>query len=144
MERMVFSEEIYNAMKYGYKFKVLKGYLFDKQVLFKDYVEQRYNIKHNSAKGSPFYLISKYLMKSLYGRFGMSPYLENHIIVDDSNNNKYINKTITNVVSFGNGKELLTILDPDKQDSRVNISIPIALATTAYNIIYMANLKWIF
>ena len=70
-------------------------------------------------------------MKSLYGRFGMSPYLENHIIVDDSNNNKYINKTITNVVSFGNGKELLTILEPGRQDSRVNISIPIALATTA-------------
>ena len=44
------SEEIYNAEKYGYKFKILNGYLFDKQILFKDYVEQIYDIKQNSSK----------------------------------------------------------------------------------------------
>jgi hypothetical protein len=29
-----FSEEIFNAMKYGYKFEVIKGYLFNKDFIF--------------------------------------------------------------------------------------------------------------
>nr|YP_010470518.1 hypothetical protein N4M07_mgp046 [Inonotus hispidus]UVF38006.1 hypothetical protein [Inonotus hispidus] len=43
-----FSEEIFNAIKFGYKFKVLRGYLFEKVYNFKDFVSKLYKIKENS------------------------------------------------------------------------------------------------
>jgi hypothetical protein len=35
----IFSEEMYNAQNYGYKFQILEGYTFERQIVFKDYVE---------------------------------------------------------------------------------------------------------
>jgi hypothetical protein len=32
-----FSEEIYNAMKYGYKFKIIRGYTFKQDYIFSEY-----------------------------------------------------------------------------------------------------------
>jgi len=42
---ILFSEEIYNAMKYRYKFKILRGYLFEKDLIFLEYVKDLYFIK---------------------------------------------------------------------------------------------------
>ena len=64
------SEELKNAMKFGYKFKVISGYLFDKKYIFNEYVDFLYNLKSTSVKGTPDYVISKLLMNSLYGKFG--------------------------------------------------------------------------
>jgi DNA polymerase type B, organellar and viral len=66
----LFSEEIYNAMKYGYKFEILRGYIFEKDFIFSDYIKDLYSIKENHNKA--LYLISKLLLNSLYGRFGMN------------------------------------------------------------------------
>lgn len=68
-----FSEELYNAEKYGYKLKILSGYLFEKGYIFKDYVEFLYDMKLKSENNSANYTISKLLLNSLYGRLGMSP-----------------------------------------------------------------------
>lgn len=57
-------------MKFGYKFKVISGYLFDKKYIFNEYVDFLYNLKSTSVKGTPDYVISKLLMNSLYGKFG--------------------------------------------------------------------------
>lgn len=54
---MLFSEEMNNAIKYGYKFKILRGYLFDKKNIFSDYVDFLYELKLNSSKSSPDYII---------------------------------------------------------------------------------------
>ena len=78
-----FSDELYNAEKHDYKFKIKRLYLFKNCDLFSDYVDFLYNLKKNSEKGSPNYLISKLLMNSLYGRFGMTPDIEDHIIISD-------------------------------------------------------------
>jgi hypothetical protein len=43
-----FSEELYNAEKYGYKFKVLRGYTFGKAYIFPDYVDCLYTIKNKN------------------------------------------------------------------------------------------------
>ena len=40
-----FSEELKNAEKYGYKIKIIKGFLFDKKLVFSDYVDILYQIK---------------------------------------------------------------------------------------------------
>jgi hypothetical protein len=85
-----FSEELYNAEKYGYKFEFLKGYTFAKGFIFKDYVEKLYAIKESHPKGSPMNLNAKLLLNSLYGRFGMSPNSDEHIVLPSSLSNKFI------------------------------------------------------
>ena len=68
-----FSEEIINAMKFGYKFEFKEGYLFEKSFLFEEYINVLYEIKSSVDKDDPWYYISKLLMNSLYGRFGLNP-----------------------------------------------------------------------
>ena len=81
---MIFSEEINNAIKFGYKFKILRGYLFDKEYIFTEYINDLYKIKQAHNKNEPKYLISKLLMNSLYGRFGMDYRLSEHAIIDNN------------------------------------------------------------
>ncbi len=66
---MLFSDEINNAIKYGYKFNILRGYLFEKPNIFSDYMPQSgglrpYEIKQSHSKSDPMYLISKLLLNS--------------------------------------------------------------------------------
>lgn len=49
--------------------KILKGYIFDKTINFKSYVNEFYEEKKNAEKGSSEYLFSKLMMNSLYGKF---------------------------------------------------------------------------
>ena len=106
---MYFSEEIYNAMNYGYKVKVIDGYLFDKEYIFTDYVNDLYKMKENSQKGTPNYAISKLLLNSLYGKFGMSPYLPTHKIIDNNEVDKYANQyRIESRKELFNNKELIS------------------------------------
>jgi len=81
-EGWFFSEELFNAQKYGYTFEILEGYLFEKDNIFKDYVSVLHEMKQCSEKTSPLYLIYKLLMNSLYGKFGMSDNLPVHKIVN--------------------------------------------------------------
>lgn len=69
---MLFSEEMYNAEKYGYKFNIIWGYVFEKDNIFKNYVDFLYAIRSNYPKTDPMNFITKILMNSLYGRFGMN------------------------------------------------------------------------
>ena len=63
---MLFSEEINNALKFGYKFKVLSGYTFDKANVFDNFVKSLYKIRTSYPKSNPMNLIAKLLMNSLY------------------------------------------------------------------------------
>lgn len=65
-----FSEEIKYALKFGYKFKYIKGYSFSKISPFKDYVNDIYNKRINSNNKS-LNLVYKLLLNTLYGRLGM-------------------------------------------------------------------------
>nr|QWO71395.1 DNA polymerase [Termitomyces sp. K1Ag] len=142
-----FSEEINNAIKYGYKFKIIRGYLFEKQKIFSEFVDYIYKLKVNSKRGTPDYIISKLLLNSLYGRFGMNPEMENHIITSEKDSLLIINKKIvTNIIDLKNGKELISFFDSqdwdqEKAKKSLNISVPIAAAVTAAARIYMAKFK---
>nr|YP_009690151.1 DNA polymerase family B [Porodaedalea pini]QEG56931.1 DNA polymerase family B [Porodaedalea pini] len=57
------------------------GYIFKSDFIFKEYIEELNLIKESSEKGSAMYLISKILMNSLYGRFGLNPFLSRHYFV---------------------------------------------------------------
>ena len=78
------SSEIYNAIdNFGYKFKVLRGYLYKEAALVYDkYVNYFSNIKVNTPKTDPMYLISKLLMNSLYGKTGQDYKFETTKIVN--------------------------------------------------------------
>jgi hypothetical protein len=94
-----FSEEIYNAINYGYKFKIIKGSLFDQANIFEEYVTNLYEIKQSHSKDDPMYLISKLLLNSLYGRFYMSDILFYHNIIDNNELYDYIeNYSINEII----------------------------------------------
>ena len=52
--------------EFGYRLKILRGYLFEKGYIFEEYVDSLYKIKCHSQKNEPMYLISKLLLNSLY------------------------------------------------------------------------------
>ncbi|KAJ3780136.1 B type DNA polymerase [Lentinula aff. detonsa] len=114
-----FSEEIENAKKYGYKFKVLRE-------IFMEYVDKFYDLKCNANKNDPIYIIAKLLLNSLYGKFGMSPYKDKHDIIDNKNLYKFVEKYIECDEDFSNNP---------------NVNIAIAAAITGYARIFMSKFK---
>lgn len=138
------SEELYNAMSYGYTFKILNGYTFEKAYIFKEYVDYFYTMKKESDKNSPNYIISKLLLNSLYGRFGMNPINEEHAIVQANKQHKYSGATITNSKDLGNDRELISFINnkPSEESAcALNISIPISAMVTSCARVYMSQFK---
>jgi len=81
--RLIFSEEIKYALKFGYKMNVEYCYQFKRgKDLFKKYVNDHYSLK-SSAKDPVQRTIAKLFLNSLYGRLGIKD-LENAI--------KFVNK----------------------------------------------------
>lgn len=141
-----FSDELYNAQKFGYKFKVKRGYLFEKSDIFSEYVDFLYELKKNSEKGSANYIISKLLLNSLYGRLGMNPVVEQHLILENSKAKEIYSKVdITNVLDLKNGKELISFynsnLDSDTDYNIKNISVAVSAIVTASARIHMTRFK---
>lgn len=143
-----FSDELYNASKFGYTFKVKRGYLFNKENIFTEYVDFLYNLKKNSTKGTPNYTISKQLLNSLYGRLGMNPIAEQHLILaSDKAMELYPKIDITNILDLKNGNELIsffTIPADDIYDIEFNIidtSVVISSVISASARIHMSQFK---
>src|ERR1035437_8269415 len=143
---MLFSEEMKNAVKYGYKIDVLWGYNFKSENIFKNYVDYLYNLRSQYDKSDPMNFIAKILLNSLYGRFGMNDNFENidiiHKVFYSDFENKFIDQ-ITNkieiddyIMVFYNSSENL---NEDKEEH--NISVGIAAAITAYSRIHMTQFK---
>lgn len=152
---VIFSEEMFNAIKYGYTFKVLRGYLFEREYIFKDYVNDLYSIKSSVSKSDPMYTISKLLLNSLYGRFGMSSetYLTKTKIVNSDELCKLsLTSIIDDTIDLGFDQHLVTYINESDMDSdnimlkstvksNINISIGISAAITSYARIYMSQFK---
>ena len=84
----------------------------------------------NSLKNTPYFIIYKLLLNTLYGIFGMNPEVANHLIIPNNESLKYHNnKTITNVIDLEIGKELISFFDEkdcnEENKSNLNNSIPI-------------------
>lgn len=143
-EDMIFSAEMDNAIKYGYKFKILWGYTFKPEYLFKDYVDFLYNFRINYHKSDPLNFIAKILLNSLYGRFGMNDnFTEINIIHKDylaDFENKFLNM-ITNKTELDDYfmVEIENFFEND--ESTHNINVGIAAAITAYARIHMSQFK---
>jgi hypothetical protein len=148
---MIFSEEMNEYLKYGYQFKVLRGYLFDKGYIFKDYVEDLYKIKQSVSKDDPMYAISKLLLNSLYGRFGMNynTLVSKHVIIYNVLSYQLLDKHIINdIIELDNDQILVSYVPRDVDEIlnleyfdniKFNISIGIAAAVTACARIHMSQ-----
>ena len=156
-----FSEEIYNAIKYGYKFEILHGYEYDKANIFSGYINEMYNLRLNYPKGDPMNDSAKLLNNSLYGKFGMKNEITKIEILDTTNENninkinKILDKLNTNIQDIINLDNYIVIIhnkfipnDNNKDlfldDSpiyQMNTNIAIASAITAYARIFMSQFK---
>jgi hypothetical protein len=145
-EDMLFSEEMKNAINYGYKIKVLWGYTFKSKNIFKEYVEFLYNLRSQYDKSDPMNFIAKILLNSLYGRFGMDDnFLEIDIIHKDFYSD-FENIFLDNIVEtqdLGDYKLVqYKIIDELENNNEIhNTSIGIAAAITAYSRIHMSQFK---
>lgn len=133
--------------KYGYKFEILKGYSFNRANLFEDFIDKLYEIKQNTDKNDSMYLISKLLMNSLYGRFGMDIHLSTNIILNNDILSEFIsNDTIIveDIIDLENGKSLIVYKDfktinDDEGFIKSSVNISIASSITSYSRIIMAK-----
>jgi hypothetical protein len=63
------SVDILQMRKYGYDVKVLGGYYWGQSdYIFKEYIDEFYEIKKNSTKGSPQYENAKLMLNAIYGK----------------------------------------------------------------------------
>ena len=60
------------AYQLGYKIEPKKGYIFQSEKIFKEYVDKFYSLKQNSKKDTSPYILAKLLLNTLYGKFGQS------------------------------------------------------------------------
>ena len=139
----IFSEEMKFAQSLGYKFEIIKGYTFDKELIFKDYITKLYEIRLMFPKSDPMNLIAKLIMNSLYGRFGMDDSFSTFKIVNKLDyikfEKEYIN-SIVDVKELGNKyliemqsdlSRLNTMLDNGSENHNVNIAIASSIASYA-------------
>lgn len=142
------SEELKLAIQHGYSVEVLRGYTFDQRSLFKSYVDTLYKIKQNTPKSDPMYLVSKLLLNSLYGKFGMNPNLPSNIILSndevelfiEDNRDKFI---FEDIVNLNNGSSLIVYSNKYNEKGSTfthkNINVAIASYITSYARIFMYN-----
>jgi hypothetical protein len=119
------------------------------KIYLKNILQIYIKLINSSNKDDPMYLISKLLMNSLYGRFGMNEILFTHEIIDEIKLNYYIEKySINEIIHLNNNKILISYFDINiKEDIMLNnetysnISIVIASAISAYARIHMTQFK---
>lgn len=146
-----FSEELKEAQnKYGYRVKILKGYIFERINVFDTFVNELYSKKQNTPKDKPLYLIVKLLLNMLYGRMAMSPEIEQTLLLNYDQSEEYYsnpNITVNDVIDLGYGKELIRFVknrsNLDLENDSPNISIAIASAIVAYGRIKINQLKYL-
>lgn len=153
-----FSELLKEAVKHGYKIKLINGHEFSKANIFNNYIHHFYNIKKNSTGSTRF--IAKMHLNQLYGYFGRNQELIITKIVNRNElNNLLITRIIKNIIEIND--DLFVVLMSDnlnhnlinelnlnldfsnfkKMDRNVKSNVAIAAAVTAYAQIEMIKYK---
>ena len=145
---MLFSEEIKNALKFGYKFDILWGYNFKRENIFDNYVSSLYKLRLEYSKSDPMNYIAKLLMNSLYGRFGMN---DDFTFMNIINKKDYLefeknNKDgIIDVLEIGDYFLIKTVninhYSNITENNELNINVAVSAAITSYSRIYMSQFK---
>jgi hypothetical protein len=153
----IFSEEMFNAMKFGYTFEIFKGYTFDKGNLFGGYVNKMFNLRQQFPKGHPMNDNAKLLNNSLYGKFGMKDEITRIEILNNVTDQDKLNisqilelhkSDILDLIEIDNYimiifKDITNLEYNDKLDlfHGTEVNVAIASAITAYARILMSQFK---
>lgn len=98
-----FSEELKLAVQLGYRIEILEGVLFERGKIFESYVKSLYTMRSSFNKTDPRNLICKLLLNSLYGKFGMSPFLSKWSLRDATDvTMQEIKITCEDLIELGN------------------------------------------
>jgi DNA polymerase elongation subunit (family B) len=149
---IIFSAEMDNAIKFGYKFEILWGYTFNRKYIFKGFVSSLYNLRLKWPKGHPLNLIAKLLLNSLYGRFGMDDQFSTITIFNNFKEFKkwfeIYNDDVENFIELGDKVLVQHRSEMLNQKTDLygnlethNVSICIAAAITAYARMHMSQFK---
>nr|QWC53720.1 DNA polymerase [Rhizoctonia solani] len=137
---MYFSKELHYALSLGYKIEAYEAYIFEGRLVFNEFIENIYNERLKFPKSDPMNYICKLIMNSTYGRFGMAPILTDVKVFNRNDEHNYMDGTefldITNinenlVMVTSNTVENIN-LDIKNPNNNLQISLPIAIATTSY------------
>jgi len=156
-EGFIFSEEMKNAIKYGYQFEIISGYQFNRGNLFEGYVEKMYTLRSQYDKTHPLNLIAKLLLNSLYGRFGMRT-TQTRVDIYNCDTNEEIKNLTEFVASCGETIEdfiqvdkkyvivrdtlaNLKYNDEDNYYHGFEVNVGIASAVTSFARVYMSKFK---
>ena len=149
-EGWVFSKKMDYCITLGYKFEILRGYLFKPRVIFKEFTDYLYSYRLEFTKDNPLNYIAKLLMNSLYGRFGMNDKFTESKIIARKDYLKFedeYNQFITDVFEIDNDyilvqtmhDDLNTLLDNGSETHNVNIAVSSAISS--YSRIHVAQFK---
>uniref|UniRef100_P22374 Probable DNA polymerase n=1 Tax=Ascobolus immersus TaxID=5191 RepID=DPOM_ASCIM len=133
-------DELINAKKYGYTFKISEAYLFERLNIFKEYIHRLYTIKSSYTPDDPMYFIAKLLMNSLYGRFGMDPItIKYSVLTPEESEEKLKNSSCIEATTLPSGNVLFKENKPLGEFSNLNTSVPISAAIAAYSRMIMSE-----
>jgi hypothetical protein len=114
---------------------ITKGYLFESKNIFKDYIQDLYDIKKSVDKSNPWYLISKSLMNCLYGRMGLKQEIVNYSFLNNNEIEKLTlleNNNIKDIIDFDLFDKKLVITENKNDLVSLKSSVSIAAAISAY------------
>ena len=141
-----FSEELKNALNFGYQFEIIRGYLFERQNIFNKFINDLYKFRMEFPKSNPLNLVAKLIMNSHYGRYGMPAIMpETKVVIDIDNS--LLNENITEIANLKYTKVIQYITEERIRKLEIdpslagNVSIGISAAITAYGRIVMSKLK---
>ena len=142
---MMFSEELKNAINYGYQIEVLWGYTFKTDIIFKDYVDFLYNLRCQYPSTHPLNFIAKILLNSLYGRFGMDDNFASINIIPKDYYPDFENKYFDSIIKTTEIDDYILVeyqsIQIESENSIHNTNIAVAAAITAYARIHMTQFK---
>jgi DNA polymerase elongation subunit (family B) len=140
---LLYYEELTKGKIYIIIDSIQKGYLFDSKNIFKDYINDLYNIKKSVNKNNPMYLISKILMNSLYGRMGLKQSLNIFEFMENQEIEKFSlseNVTIKEIIEFEEYSKSLVVTIKNSEEVCLKSSVAIAAAITARSRMVLAPL----
>lgn len=141
-EDILFSEEMKNALKLGYKINVLWGYSFNSENIFKDYVNFLYNLRLQYPKSDLMNFIAKILLNSLYGRFGMNDNFDSIDVIPKEFYADFENKFLDFIIDRVEvGDYWIIFFRCENTSANRNVSVSISSAITAYSRINMSQYK---
>ena len=111
-------------------------------MIFDEYIDSLYKLKSSVSKEDPLYQISKYLLNSLYGRFGLSPEkLITEIMTGEESEEILKNKINVDITTLPSGKVLVSYEEDTSETLNIsdNISVGISAAIASYSRITMSH-----